>query len=160
MVKVVLGRPAAGWIKVERLLSSGTRKARVPLSENTKAGRTEQKRKQREKKVFSSRCLRQYFPVLRCQRPLARASTNFIFPDFNRSEGGGKGNILRRISLSLKWIRGLQSQWGQRIDSVPRLLRMQQTCWKQEELALVEDSKSIAVGISRISFRRSHIDMV
>ena len=45
---------------------------------------------------------------------------------------------------------GLHSQWGQRIDSVLRLLRMQQVRWKEDgELSLVGDSKSIVVGISR-----------
>lgn len=45
---------------------------------------------------------------------------------------------------------GLHSQWGQRIDSVFRLLRMQQARWKEDdELSLVGDSKSIVIGISR-----------
>ena len=154
-VAQIIGQPAAGWTETESLLGGG----RI-LSENTRAIWARQDRAKRAAKVAgekASSLLSTYGDISRFFITSASASQpelppNFIPPNFDRSEGcdGNVGNDITGDIFQLEvWVRrnkpDLQSQWGQRIDSVLRLLRMQQARWKEEEeLSLVEDSVKIS----------------
>ena len=119
-----LGQPVAGWTKAKSLLGGG----KVPLSENTKAVWAWQDRANRQRKQQMKSCLLFSLPMAIFPGSLLSALLSQSSPRAN-SQAISPGIFQLGV-----WIRenkpGLRGQWGQHIDTLLRLLRMQLACWK------------------------------
>lgn len=110
VVQMIVGQPAAGWTKAESLIGSGSKKAQVPLSENTKAVRARQGRAEKAAKAASEGLLfslpMAMFPGV--SLPLAAPLSQRFHPSVslrtstNHLRVVTKKKIFQRTSLSLE----------------------------------------------------------